>query len=207
MPRRGAGPESRPRRRPGMTAGRASGTRPHSPAAQALLNARRACLMHFPDRLPRLAAVLGALAIVAAPLSAQQLPQTWQEEQNFRSGPTPFEPLMEFWYELDAMSELVSMQPLTETLLGREMNLIRHRRRSDRERGGRHPLGQDDRLRGPLGTRWRSLSEGVLPARGEGACRRQPPTRTRRRDRDRHNRSRIRTAGRSGAVRTRPDTT
>ena len=67
--------------------------------------------------------VLGALAY-ATPATAQELPQTWQEEQNFRSGPTPFEPLMAFWYELDAMSELVSMQPLTETLLGREMNLI-----------------------------------------------------------------------------------
>ena len=44
-------------------------------------------------------------------LDAQELPETWQEQQNYRSGPTPFEPLMEFWYELDAMSELVSMQP------------------------------------------------------------------------------------------------
>ncbi len=60
----------------------------------------------------------------AAPLGAQQLPETWQEQQNFRSGPTPFEPLMDFWYELDAMSELVSMQPLTETLMGRTLNLI-----------------------------------------------------------------------------------
>ncbi|MEX2609182.1 MAG: M14 family zinc carboxypeptidase [Gemmatimonadota bacterium] len=54
----------------------------------------------------------------------QELPQTWQEQQNFRSGPTPFEPLMDFWFELDEMSELVSMQPLTETLQGREMYLI-----------------------------------------------------------------------------------
>jgi hypothetical protein len=80
--------------------------------------------MHFPDRLLRRAAVLGLLAALAAPISAQQLPDTWQEQQNFRSGPTPFEPLMEFWYELDAMSELVSMQPLTETLQGRQLNLI-----------------------------------------------------------------------------------
>jgi hypothetical protein len=58
------------------------------------------------------------------PASAQELPRTWQEQQNFRSGPTPFAPLMEFWYELDAMSDLVSMQPLTETIMGREMNLI-----------------------------------------------------------------------------------
>ena len=59
-----------------------------------------------------------------ATLDAQQLPRTWQEQQNFRSGPTPFEPLMAFWFELDAMSDLVSMQPLTRTLLDREMPLI-----------------------------------------------------------------------------------
>lgn len=58
------------------------------------------------------------------PLAAQDLPRTWQEVNDFRAGPTPFEPLMEFWYELDAMSEIVAMQPLTETLLGREMPLI-----------------------------------------------------------------------------------
>lgn len=57
-------------------------------------------------------------------LGAQQLPQTWQEQNDFRAGPTPFEPLMEFWYELDAMSDIVSMQPLTRTLLDREMTLV-----------------------------------------------------------------------------------
>ena len=58
------------------------------------------------------------------PLHAQELPRTWQEQMSFRSGPTPFEPLMQFWYELDAISEIVSMRPLTHTLLGREMKLI-----------------------------------------------------------------------------------
>jgi hypothetical protein len=70
------------------------------------------------------AALFGAAVVPSAPADAQQLPQTWQEQQNFRSGPTPFEPLMDFWYELDAMSELVSLKPLTHTLLGREMYLI-----------------------------------------------------------------------------------
>ncbi|MBE0616352.1 MAG: hypothetical protein IH608_00310, partial [Proteobacteria bacterium] len=51
-------------------------------------------------------------------------PQTWQEQQNWRAGPTPFEPLMAFWYELDAMSDLVSMRPLTRSLLDRPMPLI-----------------------------------------------------------------------------------
>ncbi len=77
--------------------------------------------------------ILRALAFTAlitlplaavAPLSAQQLPQTWQEQQNFRSGPTPFEPLMEFWYELDRVSDIVSMRPLTSTLLDREVMLV-----------------------------------------------------------------------------------
>lgn len=70
------------------------------------------------------ATAVAATLLSVAPLDAQQLPRTWQEQQNFRSGPTPYEPLMAFWYELDAMSELVSMQPLTETLLGRPLPLI-----------------------------------------------------------------------------------
>ena len=68
---------------------------------------------------------LALLVLAPAPaLEAQELPRTWQEQMDFRQGPTPFEPLMDFWYELDAMSEIVSMQPLTHTLLGREMKLI-----------------------------------------------------------------------------------
>lgn len=69
-------------------------------------------------------AALIAITVPLTPLSAQQLPETWQEQENFRSGPTPFEPLMEFWYELDRVSEIVSMQPLTRTLLDREFNLV-----------------------------------------------------------------------------------
>ncbi len=57
-------------------------------------------------------------------LSAQELPLTWQEQNDFRAGPTPFEPLMEFWYELDRLSEHVSMQPLTSTLLDRQMMVV-----------------------------------------------------------------------------------
>ncbi len=72
----------------------------------------------------RLLTLCAALLAFAAPLTAQTLPQTWQEMNDFRAGPTPYEPLMEFWYELDRMSELVTMQPLTETLLGRQQPLI-----------------------------------------------------------------------------------
>jgi dipeptidyl-peptidase-4 len=78
--------------------------------------------------------ILGTIALVAVagllepPAGARQQPaaqpQTWQEQQNFRSGPTPFEPLMKFWYELDASSDLVSIRPLTRTLLDREFTLV-----------------------------------------------------------------------------------
>ena len=69
--------------------------------------------------------VFAALVLpVAARQSQAQQPQTWQEAQNFRSGPTPFEPLMKFWYELDAMSDNVSIMPLTKTLLDREFTLV-----------------------------------------------------------------------------------
>jgi hypothetical protein len=71
-----------------------------------------------------LAALLALTLAAGTNIAAQQLPETWQEQNMFRAGPTPFEPLMEFWYELDAMSDLVSMQPLTHTLLDREMVLI-----------------------------------------------------------------------------------
>lgn len=63
-------------------------------------------------------------AVSATSVDAQQLPETWQEQENFRSGPTPFEPLMEFWYELDRVSDIVSMKPLTNTLLDREFTMV-----------------------------------------------------------------------------------
>lgn len=75
-------------------------------------------------RFATVARTLLLLALPASALGAQELPRTWQEQMSFRSGPTPFEPLMAFWYELDAMSEIVSMRPLTHTLLGREMQLV-----------------------------------------------------------------------------------
>ncbi len=69
-------------------------------------------------------AVAVALILTSTFAGAQELPQTWQEQNDFKAGPTPFEPLMRFWYDLDAMSEIVSVQPLTRTLLDREMTLV-----------------------------------------------------------------------------------
>ena len=73
---------------------------------------------------PVVLALLALAGVLPAPALTQELPLTWQEEQNFRAGPTPFEPLMDFWYDLDAVSELVAMRPLTHTLLDREMYVV-----------------------------------------------------------------------------------
>lgn len=64
------------------------------------------------------------LGLLATPLPAQEWPQTWQERNEFQAGPTPFEPLMEFWYELERRSPMVSVRPLTMTLLDREFTLV-----------------------------------------------------------------------------------
>jgi hypothetical protein len=67
---------------------------------------------------------LATSTISPAPLKAQQLPRTWQEENDYRAGPTPFEPLMAFWYEFADMHPSVSIRPLTQTLLDRELTLV-----------------------------------------------------------------------------------
>ena len=70
--------------------------------------------------------VLLLVAASAGTLRAQQpqWPRTFQEQNNFRAGPTPFEPLMDYWYQLDALSPEVSIRPLTQTLLDREFTLV-----------------------------------------------------------------------------------
>jgi hypothetical protein len=71
------------------------------------------------------ASAVAALLLPATVLEAQQPAlRTWQEENEFKAGPTPFEPLMKFWYELARQSDLVSIRPLTRTLLDREFTLV-----------------------------------------------------------------------------------
>ena len=65
-----------------------------------------------------------AVALLAGTASAQELPQTFQEKNKFQAGPTPFEPLMGFWYELARLHPEVSIRPLTLTLLDRELTLV-----------------------------------------------------------------------------------
>jgi hypothetical protein len=65
-----------------------------------------------------------ALLLVSSAAPAQQPPATFQEQNKFQAGPTPFEPLMQFWHELARLYPEVSIRPLTETLLDRELTLV-----------------------------------------------------------------------------------
>jgi dipeptidyl-peptidase 4 len=80
-----------------------------------------------PSRRAAALALALTLAAFAAPASAAaqtDWPRTWQEEHQFQAGPTPFEPLMAFWYELERLSPMVSIRPLTVTLLDRPVTLV-----------------------------------------------------------------------------------
>jgi hypothetical protein len=65
---------------------------------------------------------LPVVMLVAANAAAQQL-QTPAERTNFQAGPTMYDDLMEFVYELDAQSELMQVRKITETLRGRDVVL------------------------------------------------------------------------------------
>ncbi|MEX2572569.1 MAG: M14 family zinc carboxypeptidase [Gemmatimonadota bacterium] len=80
------------------------------------------CLRSGAPSAVLLASLAGSL--LAGPVEAQELPRTWQEQNDFQAGPTPFEPLMDFWYDLERVSPKVSIQPLTQTLLDRELTLV-----------------------------------------------------------------------------------
>jgi dipeptidyl-peptidase 4 len=108
-------------------------------------------------QLQRIAAITIVAAAVGFGPSAwtqqQAQPRTWQEEQNFRSGPTPFEPLMKFWYDLERMTPLVSIRPLTRTLLDREFTLVTVSKDPVANAAGRHPFRQDHRAHRQLRAR------------------------------------------------------
>jgi len=55
-------------------------------------------------------------------ISAQQM-QTPAEQTNFQSGPTMYDDLMQYVYELEAKSDLMHVQKVTETLMGRDVVL------------------------------------------------------------------------------------
>ncbi len=65
-----------------------------------------------------------ATSVAAQSVTAQPTLRTWQEVNEFKAGPTPFDSLMKFWYHLDRASDEVSIKPLTRTLLGRDFTLV-----------------------------------------------------------------------------------
>ncbi len=65
---------------------------------------------------------LVALLAIPAVASAEDF-QTPAEKANFQSGPTMYDDMMKFVYELDAKSDLLNVQKVTETLRGRDVVL------------------------------------------------------------------------------------
>ena len=70
----------------------------------------------------RLMLMLSAVLLLVSALEGQQL-QTPAERVNYSQGGTLYEPLMEFVYELEGQTELMSVQKVTETLMGRDVVL------------------------------------------------------------------------------------
>ena len=82
------------------------------PASQA----NKPAMMHRPLHI-----AFACLATLPA-LTAQGL-RTPAEETDFQAGPTMYDPLMKFVYDLDAQSDLMSVSKITETLRGRDVLL------------------------------------------------------------------------------------
>ena len=61
--------------------------------------------------------------LVTFPVLTAQGLRTPAEETDFQAGPTMYEPLMQFVYDLDAQSDLMSVSKVTETLRGRDVLL------------------------------------------------------------------------------------
>jgi hypothetical protein len=69
-----------------------------------------------------ISAALLLTTMISLDLSAQML-QTPAERTGFRAGPTMYDDLMEFVYELEKSSDLMQVQKITETLRGRDVVL------------------------------------------------------------------------------------
>ena len=70
----------------------------------------------------KLCLVCVLLTLLAVNLSAQQF-QTPAEQESYQKGGTKYGPLMEFIYELESKTELMNVQKITETLMGRDVVL------------------------------------------------------------------------------------
>jgi len=62
------------------------------------------------------------LTLLVVNLPAQQI-QTPAERENYQQGGTKYEALMEFIYELNSKTELINVQKITETLMGKDVVL------------------------------------------------------------------------------------
>ena len=62
------------------------------------------------------------LLLVSGSVFAQN-PQSPAERTNFQAGPTMYQDLMDFVYELESKSELMQVHKITETLMGRDVVL------------------------------------------------------------------------------------
>ncbi len=67
--------------------------------------------------------VTAALAALLTSAATAQVLQTPAERTNFQAGPTMYDDLMAFVHELDARSDLMQVQKLTQTLRGRDVVL------------------------------------------------------------------------------------
>ena len=69
-------------------------------------------------------AITGVVCLLLLAVGSQgQVLQTPAELTDFQAGPTMYDDLLEFVYELDAGSDLMQVQQITETLRGREVVL------------------------------------------------------------------------------------
>ena len=73
--------------------------------------------------LVRMVASISFLLVAMAVTAQGQMLRTPGELTNFRAGPTMYDDLLEFVYELDAQSDLMQVRQITETLRGREVIL------------------------------------------------------------------------------------
>lgn len=74
-------------------------------------------------RKMRLPVCLFLLILFTAVSVSAQGPETPAEKTNFQSGPTMYEDLMNYVYDLESKSQLMSVQKVTETLMGRDVVL------------------------------------------------------------------------------------
>ncbi|MFC1565231.1 M14 family zinc carboxypeptidase [candidate division KSB1 bacterium] len=67
--------------------------------------------------------ILFLVLAVSSGILLAQGPETPAESTNFQSGPTMYDDLMNYVYDLESKSELMNVQKVTETLMGRDVVL------------------------------------------------------------------------------------